>query len=186
MTHFRSFWALFGCFSASTDLRVAKIGTPTNLDIVILIFKLRFITLYTFSCLHGNIMGPVGPIVVRYENILHQPHEQLRVKKNLVSFDGYTRSLFWASATRLDYITKKTSISKICGLGIFVGMNELTLLDSRFVTVWLLTVILLQTLHTRRSSVISEAWVTRYRLYTGGQSSTVTAANKWSQHTRTS
>ena len=33
-----SFGAVFGCFSANNNRKVAKAGTPTNFDVVILIF----------------------------------------------------------------------------------------------------------------------------------------------------
>ena len=38
MPIYNSFPAVFGCLSANNDRRVAKIGTPSNFDIVVLIF----------------------------------------------------------------------------------------------------------------------------------------------------
>ena len=59
MLIYDSFRAVIDCFLANNDRRVAKISTPTNFDIVVLIFlfQIDIVTQYAFSPLHDDIMG---------------------------------------------------------------------------------------------------------------------------------
>ena len=115
MLIYDSFRAVFDCFSANNDRRVAKISTPTNFDIVALIFMFSnwyCHSVYIFSSIwrhNGALPDQLWSGARSQSSKYHTlPSWTALSEKNLVSHDGYRKSLFWASATRLLYNSLKS------------------------------------------------------------------------------